>query len=64
MHMVGHQAPRPDFDAGRAAMFRQEIAVVRIIGVTEKGPPATIAALGDMVGNARDDNAGETGHVK
>jgi hypothetical protein len=64
MNMAGHQAPRQHFDAAFAAMLRQKIAVERIIGVAEEGARAAIAALGDKVGNAGDDDTGEAGHVK
>ena len=62
MHMVGHQTPRPHVDIGLAAVLRQEIAVERIIAVAAKGARAAVAALGDMVRNAGDDDAGEAGH--
>ena len=62
--MVGHQAPGPHLDLGRAAVLRQQIAVERVILVAEKGARAAVAALGDMMRNAGDDDAGETGHAK
>ena len=64
LHMVGHQAPSPYFDIGLAAVLRQQIAVERVILVAEEGARAAVAALGDMVRNAGDDDAGEAGHAK
>jgi hypothetical protein len=63
MHMIGHQAPGPHRDIGRAAVFRQEIAIERVVGIVEEGARATVAALGDVVRDTRDNDAGETGHA-
>ena len=63
VHVVGHQAPRPHFDIGGATMLGKEIAVERIVAVGEEGACSAIAALGDMMRQAGNDDAGETGHV-
>jgi hypothetical protein len=63
VHVVGHQAPRPDRDIGRLAMRAQEIAIERIVGVAEEGARTTIAALGDVVRMTGEHDAGETGHA-
>ena len=47
-----------------AAVLRQEIAVERMILLAEEGARAAVAALGDMVRNTGDDDAGEAGHAK
>jgi len=56
MHMVGHRAPGPNFDLGRAAVLRQKIAVERIIVVAEECARAAVATLGDMVRKTGDDD--------
>jgi hypothetical protein len=43
-------------------MLAREIAIQRIIGVTKKGLLAAVAALRDVVGQAREDSSGKTGH--
>jgi hypothetical protein len=63
MHMVGHQAPRPNLDIGRPAMLSEEIAVERIIGIGEERARAAIAALGDVVRMTGNDDTGEAGHA-
>ncbi len=42
--------------------FSQEIAVERIVGIGEEGALPAIAALGDMVRQAGDDDTGKAGH--
>ena len=61
MHVVGHQAPGPHRDIGLAAVLRQEIAAECMVLVAEEGARAAVAALGDVVRKAGDDDAGEAG---
>jgi hypothetical protein len=63
MNVVGHQAPRPHRNVGLPAMLRQKIAVECVILVTEKGARAAVAAFGDMVRNAGDNDAGKAGRA-
>ena len=49
---------------GPAALRGEEIAVERIIRVAEESAGAAVAALGDMVRNAGDNDAREAGHEK
>ena len=62
MHVIGHQAPRPYLHLRGAAVLGEQIAIKRVIGVAEEGARAAVAALGDMVRIAGDDDAGETCH--
>src|SRR5258708_28906826 len=64
MHMVGHQAPGPDLDIGPAALRGEKITVERIICVAEESARAAVAALGDMVRSAGDNDASEAGHAE
>ena len=63
VHVVRHQAPGPYFDPGSTAIRREQLAVKRIVVITEKGALAAIATLGDMVRMTGDDNTGKTGHA-
>ncbi len=60
MHMVGHQAGAPALDPGLGAALGQKVAVEREVGRLDEHPPAAVAALGDVVGKARNDNAADT----
>ena len=60
--MIGHQAAGPDFHAGLAASLAQEIEIRLIVVVGKRTRPAAIAALGHMVRQSGDDEAGDTGH--
>ena len=42
----------------------EQIAVERVVGVAEEGARAAVAALGDVVRQAGNDDAGETGHAR
>ena len=64
MDMVGHEHPRPDFHSGFAAMDLQQVAVKRVIFVAEKCSRSAIATLRDMMGDARNDDAGKTSHER
>lgn len=61
--MVGHQHPAPHRHPMRSAMKAKEIAICGIVVCTEERLLPPVAALGDMVGNARENKAGEAGHV-
>ena len=62
MHVVGHQHPSPDLDAGRARVLGQKIAIEPIVFVAEKRARPPVAALGDVVRDSRKHRAGKTGH--
>jgi hypothetical protein len=58
MHVVRRQAPGPHLDPGAAAIFREQVAIKRIVSVAEKGARAAIATLGDMMRMTGDDDHG------
>jgi hypothetical protein len=62
MDVIGHQAPRPHLHFRLLAGRRQQIAVPSKITVGEKCSRATIAALGNVMRQAWNDNTGEAGH--
>jgi|HubBroStandDraft_5_1064220.scaffolds.fasta_scaffold125121_1 hypothetical protein len=49
VHMVRDQTPGPHFDPGLAAMGGQQIAIQRVVRISEEGARAAIATLRDMV---------------
>ena len=59
--MVRHQAPAQHLDAGRAAMRSEQVAIKRIVAVTEEYLRAAVATLGDVVRITGDDDTRETG---
>lgn len=60
--MVGHQAVAQEARTGTRGVMAEKIQVrTPIIRRVEDGS-AIIATLGDMMGNARKDDAGTTGH--
>lgn len=63
MHVIGHQAPIPHGDVRRAAMLGEQVAIERVIGVGEEGARAAVAALGDVMRQAGNDDAGKAGHA-
>jgi hypothetical protein len=63
VHMVRHQHPGPDLDAGRPAGSGQKVTIEGVVLVAEKGLRPPVAALGHVVGQAGDDNAGQTSHA-
>ena len=63
MHVVGHQAPAPDCDTRPPCLGAEQVPVERAVAVHEKDRSTVIAALGDMMGNSGDDNAGHAGHA-
>jgi hypothetical protein len=60
--MVRHQHPGPDLDTGRSGMVAKKVAVERVIRIAEEGLRASVAALGDMVRQARKDGTSHAGH--
>src|SRR5204863_1007934 len=58
-----HQAPGPDSHVRVPAMLAQQIAVERVILVTEEGLLAAVAALRDVMRKAREDRTGEARHM-
>jgi hypothetical protein len=63
MHMIGHQVICPGLHRGLAAAFGQKIAVERIIGGFKENRLAAIAALGDVMGKPRSNDAAEPHHA-
>jgi len=59
MDVVGHQAIAPDLDMRPPRRLGEQIEVKRIVAVLEEDLRAPIAALGDMVGNAGEDETSE-----
>lgn len=63
VHVVGHQAVGPDLHSGPAGCLGKEIKIERIIAILEERLFATVAPLGDVVGNAGKDQAGKATHM-
>lgn len=61
--MVGHQHPRPYRNTGGTARFCQQGAIERVIVVAKEYLRTAVAALGDVVRQAGNDEAGETAHA-
>ncbi len=61
--MVRHQAPSPHLVARRAAIFRGQVAIKRIVRVAKEDARPAIAALGHMVRMMGHDDTGEAGHA-
>lgn len=62
MHVIRHQAERETGDTCRCACFGDQAQVERIIALREEYLLPPVATLRDMVREARNDNAGESGH--
>ena len=62
MYAVGHQTVRPHLDARLAAPLGEEIEVQGVILVGEEHRHAAVAALGDVMAVAGNDEAGDAGH--
>ena len=62
MNVVGHQAEAPAFNARGPAVFGKQADIQRIVGIIMKHAHAAIAALGDVVGQAGNNKAGNAGH--
>ncbi|MDP8223222.1 MAG: hypothetical protein P9L99_07685 [Candidatus Lernaella stagnicola] len=61
VHVVGHQAIGPHLDAALFELVGHQIEVGAVF-VTEKGLPAAIATLRDVVRDVRNNNAGDSRH--
>ena len=61
--MVGHQGESPAGNTRRPAALGQQAAVEAVVGLTEEHLLPAIAALGDMVGKAWDNEAGDACHI-
>jgi hypothetical protein len=59
--MVRHQAIGPDPGPGGSRGARQQLAIDLEVVILEEGRPAPIAALGDVVRQAGDDEPGKAG---
>nr|WP_228765684.1 hypothetical protein [Sphingopyxis solisilvae] len=64
MDMVGHQAIGPDLGLRPPRRLGEEIKIDLVVAVLEEGPLAPVAALGNMVRNAREDEARKAGHAE
>jgi hypothetical protein len=62
MNVIGHLAIGPDLDAEPPAGFAKPIAIERVIAVLEEYALAPVAALGDMMRQPGNDDAGDAGH--
>lgn len=60
--MIGHKAVSPNRKARLVRLFGQQIAIDFLVARFEENGFATVAALGHVVGEARDDDAGEARH--
>jgi hypothetical protein len=57
VHVIGHPAIGPDLDAVFGAGFRKPISVERVILFGKEDPLATIAALGQVMRDPRQNDA-------
>ena len=55
--MIGHQAVRPDLDLVSAAPLPHQFQVALVIVVTKERLLPAVSPLGDVMGQARDDDA-------
>ncbi len=62
VHMVGHQAVGQNADIVRADVVAEDGEVDAAVGIGEEDVLAEVAALGDMMSHAGNDDAGETRH--
>lgn len=62
MDMVGHQAPGPDLAPGVPHGGAQHLDIGAVIIIAEKHRLATIAPLGDMMGQTGNDNTRKSSH--
>jgi hypothetical protein len=63
MHVIRHQAPGPDLDTRLGARLRQQVAIETVVVFLEECPRTTVAALGHMMRQTRNDEPCETGHA-
>jgi len=62
MNVVGHQTPRPNGHPRFVRRLGQPVAVGGVVRIGEEHPPPAVAALRHMVGQAGNDDTGETSH--
>lgn len=62
MHVIGHQAPGPHRGRTLPAGVAQQGQIERVVRIAEEGPMPVVAALGDVVRNAREDQARGSRH--
>jgi hypothetical protein len=63
MDVVGRQAaPTPALHSRFPQLFRQPVDIDLLVAVLEEDRLAPVASRRDVMGESRDDNAGETGH--
>jgi hypothetical protein len=53
----------PCLDLCGTAILGQQVAIKRIVGVTEEGTCAAVTTLDDVVRMTEDDDTGEAGHA-
>ena len=63
MNVVGHEAVRPDIDSKSLARVRQQRDVQEVVLRTKECGLFAVATLRDVVGQTRDDGAGQSGHA-
>jgi hypothetical protein len=64
MDVVGHQAISPHLGAGTPAAFGQQVEIKGVVALFEERLVATVAPLGDVMGQAGNDEAGKAGHAE
>ena len=64
MNMVGHQAIRPYFDSSIVLVFSQEFQIRKIVIGAEECLQPPDATLRDMMWIARDNQSGDSGHLR
>lgn len=62
MEVAGHQHPAPHRHPMCSAVNLEKIAVSSKVRIAKKGLLTTVATLGDMMGNARKNKSGKSGH--
>ena len=60
--MIGHQTMGPDLGPGPARRLAQQIATEGLVAVFKEGPGAPVAALGHVMGQTGNDEAGQACH--
>ena len=63
MNMIGHQAVRQHFDAFPIRVFTEQIQVPKRVARVKEHLLPMVAALRDVVGHGREDNAGAARHA-
>jgi hypothetical protein len=63
MDVVWEETVGPVRDLLLLALFRQELAIELVVELAKEGGLAAIAALGHVMGQTRDDDAWNSGHL-